>query len=249
MPGSAQISFAVREQDALDRRVEPVGELAAEAVAHVDHGARSPGDAEQARLRRAVGLERAVVVEVVAREVGEHGGVEAHRRHAVLVQRVRGHLQPHRARAGVARRGQPPLHAHRVGRREARVRGASGAAEAERAEVPAAAADEFGGLRQQVRTVVLPFVPVMPATRRSADGRRKKRSASAPACRGKVRHGQCRTLSGSTGGSSPATGSHSTARAPRSTAASACIKPCVVRPWQARKTPPRVTSRLSSASL
>ena len=137
-------------QDARETRLEPFQQLAAEAVARVDHGPAESRRAEQSRLRVAVGLQRAVVVEVVARQVGEHRGVEAHAVDPALVERMRGHLEPERLRAGVARLGEPPVHAHAVGRRQSRVAQRARTAEAERAEVGAAAPEQVGRLREQL---------------------------------------------------------------------------------------------------
>ncbi len=47
-----------------------------------------------------------MIVEVVAREVGECRRVEAHSRDALLIERMRGHLHAERLRAGITRLGK-----------------------------------------------------------------------------------------------------------------------------------------------
>ena len=58
-----------------------------------------PRPGEELRLRRAVGRHRAVVVEMVAREVGEQRDVERDAVDAALVEAVRRHFHRDRARA------------------------------------------------------------------------------------------------------------------------------------------------------
>ena len=128
----------------------PAASVPTEVVAHVDDRALQAGQAEQAGLRRAVRLERAVIVEMVAGEVGEHGRVEAHRRHALLVERVRRHLEGDALRPGIAGLGEAAVHAHHVGRGQSGVAQCARPAEAERAEIRATPADEVGGLCEQV---------------------------------------------------------------------------------------------------
>ncbi len=71
---------------------------------------------EQALLGLEVRLHRSVVVEMILREVGEGGGLEAQERGALLVQRVGGDLHHRRVAAGAAHRGQQPLQLTGVGR-------------------------------------------------------------------------------------------------------------------------------------
>jgi hypothetical protein len=63
-----------------------------------DHRTTRLHQVHEEELSRAVLLERAVVVEMVATEIGEQSGIESGRGHTSLVQRVRRHL--HRDRAG-----------------------------------------------------------------------------------------------------------------------------------------------------
>ena len=139
-----------REHDALERRLETLGQAPPELLPHVDDGPAQSRPMEQSRLGRAVGLETAVIVEVIARQVGEDRGVEAHAGDAILVERVRGHLEAHRGCARVARLGEATLQAHRVGGRQTRVAQGARPAEAEGSEVGTAVPDEVRGLREQV---------------------------------------------------------------------------------------------------
>ena len=71
------------------------GELPAECVVDVDHARDQVFAHEQPRLGGAVTFHGAVIVEVVAREIGERGGAKTHRADARLVDRVRGDLHRH----------------------------------------------------------------------------------------------------------------------------------------------------------
>ncbi len=77
-------------------------------------GQRRP--VEQPRLGFLVGRHGAVVVEVVARQVGEHRDVVLHAVDAALVQADRRHLHRQRLRAGVDQPPQLALQGHRIGR-------------------------------------------------------------------------------------------------------------------------------------
>jgi hypothetical protein len=82
------------------------GQLAAEGVVDVDHARLQVRTCEQARLRVAVVLHAAVVVEVVARQVGERGGPKAHGADARLIERVRGHFHRDARRPAAPQFGQ-----------------------------------------------------------------------------------------------------------------------------------------------
>ena len=56
---------------------------------------------DEARLGVEVRLGRAVIVEVVSRQVGEDGGVEGDALHAPLIERMGRHLHGHAPHAGV----------------------------------------------------------------------------------------------------------------------------------------------------
>ena len=60
-----------------------------------EHGQAQAGAAEQLRLGLGIGRHAAVIVEVIAAEIGEHRGIEGHGRDPVLVQRVRRNLHGH----------------------------------------------------------------------------------------------------------------------------------------------------------
>ena len=89
------------------------GELPAERVVDVDHARHQVFAHEQPRLGGAVAFHGAVIVEVVAREIGERGGAEPHRAHARLVERVRGNFHRHAGRAAGAQAGERALHGDR----------------------------------------------------------------------------------------------------------------------------------------
>ncbi len=94
------------DADAAQRRVQRRQQVAAERVVEIDHRRLQPRRGEQARLGRAVAGHVAVVIQMIAGEIGEHRHVEVHRIDAALVQRVRTHFHRHRLRAGVAQLGQ-----------------------------------------------------------------------------------------------------------------------------------------------
>jgi hypothetical protein len=87
-----------------------VEQRAAVVVVQVDHRGLQPRPSEQLGLRRAVAGHVAVVVEVVAGEIGEHRDVEMHARHAALVERMRADFHRHRLRAFVAQPCQQRVH-------------------------------------------------------------------------------------------------------------------------------------------
>ena len=104
------------ERHHLDRRgVDEPPSVRIVDVDDSDHGATG---LEQQRLGPEVLLDRAVQVEVVAPEVGEHGGVEPGAVDAVQGEGVRRHLHHHRALALVAELGEAGLQLGRLRRRE-----------------------------------------------------------------------------------------------------------------------------------
>jgi len=127
-------------------RVE--GELPAESVVDIDHPRHQVVSREQPRLGRAVAVHRAVIVEMIAREIGEHRGVEPHGAHARLVERMRGDFHRHVRGAFAAQLFQSALHRNRVtGSQRARgepVRATS----TDSAHVAGGSACGFEGLRQ-----------------------------------------------------------------------------------------------------
>ena len=162
---------ADRDRGQLDACRQRRGKARAHRVADVDHGVLEAGQPEQPRLRLGIALHRPVVVEVVARQVAERGDAHAHGVDAALVERVRGHFHRDVRRAGVRERAQLPVQRDDVRRgQRAAVRPA--------AEIPRRACR---GTRRAARgarpptasshaQVVLPLVPVTPATVSRDDG-------------------------------------------------------------------------------
>ena len=134
---------------------------------------------EEAALRLVVLLHRPVQVEVVLGEVGEHERVEAHAVEPVEDGAVGRRLDRDARVAGVDHLAEEPLEVDRLGRG---VRGGPGRA----SDDPLDGADETrsSGPRQRARSaagrhvVVLPFVPVTPATSSDRVGWPKKLSAA-----------------------------------------------------------------------
>ena len=109
----ARLMAAAGDHDAATAaRVE--GELPAEGVVDIDHARHQVFAREQPRLGGAVAVHRAVIVEMIAREVGEHRGLEPHGTHARLVERMRGDFHRHVHGAFTAQLVQRALHGNRV---------------------------------------------------------------------------------------------------------------------------------------
>ena len=126
-------------------------EALAERVVGIDHRRAQAGPREELRLGGAVRGHRLVIVEMIAREVGEQRDVERRAVDAALVEAVRRHLHRHRARArGVELREQLVQHRD-VGRRVRRRRERADEAVAERAEHRGAAAARIERLRDPLR--------------------------------------------------------------------------------------------------
>ena len=83
--------LAARRQAGGDRRRE--------RVVGVQHGVLEARHREQLALRLAVALEIAVLVEMIAREIREHGRVEREAGDALLIQRMRRHFHRDARRA------------------------------------------------------------------------------------------------------------------------------------------------------
>ena len=105
-------------------------------VVRIDDGepARRHDPAEQAQLGVEIAFEVGVVVEMVAREIGEHARRDLHAVEAALVQAVAGRFQRHAVDAGFGQPRQVAVQLHGVGRRKRAVARASGGDKAERAE-------------------------------------------------------------------------------------------------------------------
>ncbi|MNM90950.1 hypothetical protein D3C81_1032300 [compost metagenome] len=120
-------------------------QTAAHGVIAVDHGGAQAIPLEQARLGRLVLGHGAVVVQVVLRQVGQHGHGKPGAGHAALFQAVRRHFHGDGARAGIVEVGQAGLKLDGVRRSEAGGLQGIGEAGAERTDGGAARA---GGLEQ-----------------------------------------------------------------------------------------------------
>jgi thiol-disulfide isomerase/thioredoxin len=101
---------------------EPGRELATEVVAHVDDRALQTGHAKQLGLRRAVRLERAVIVEMVAGEIGMDGHRNPGTVQAMLIQADGGGLDCHRLDAIGSEPGKQRLQLERIRRGQTGVR-------------------------------------------------------------------------------------------------------------------------------
>ena len=97
------------------RRGKLPGELRAELVIDVDHARREPRPGEETRLGVGVGRHGAVIVEMIAREIGERRGMEAHAADPMLIERVRGDLHAHHLGAERPHGGEPAVNGHRIG--------------------------------------------------------------------------------------------------------------------------------------
>ena len=112
-PGPGLVAEAVAEgfgpgrQAPQDRR--------AEGVVQVHDRGPQALELEQAQLRLAVGLQVAVVIQVVAGQVGEDRHVEGNAAHPPLVECVGGHLHGHVAHPPAPEVGQEPVHGDGVG--------------------------------------------------------------------------------------------------------------------------------------
>ncbi len=95
---------------------EAIGKRPAKRIVDIDGSSLQRRPSEQLGLGFTIGFHPAVVVEMVAREIGEGRDLERHRGDATLLQRVRGHFHRHVGGALFAERSQQPLHADRVRR-------------------------------------------------------------------------------------------------------------------------------------
>ena len=109
-------------------------QTAPSGIVAIDHGCAQFRPREQTRFGRFIRVERTVVVEVILREIREHGDVERGAVHAPLMQRVRRHFHCHRLSTRVAQLSETALQLRRVGRRETGVHELTGQAGAERAD-------------------------------------------------------------------------------------------------------------------
>ena len=130
---------------------EPARQRQAPGVVDVDHAGRQLRALEQARLGLGVGFHGAVVVEVVAAQVGEDRDVELRTIDPPLVEPDRGHLHRRRHRPLVAEAGEPALQLERVGRGVEALLERIGEAAAERADDAAGLAEIAERTREHLR--------------------------------------------------------------------------------------------------
>jgi hypothetical protein len=141
--------FALRRDDQPPVAGAP-RQLAAKGIVDVDDARGEARPIEQLRLGRRVGFHRAVVVQMIAREIGESGRVETHAADARLIERVRGNLHRDACRAVRAQLRELPVNAHRVRRRVRALRQRARLSESERADVARAPSGDGERLREQV---------------------------------------------------------------------------------------------------
>ena len=145
---------------------------------------------EQLGLRSSVALERAVIVQVIARQVGEHRGIEAHPVDAVLVERVRRHFHRETSHACVAQFGELTVHRDGIRGRVRPCLQCIDAAEAERARVRGSRAEQLRRSRDDVRGCRL-AVRASHADRAHRLRRRAEEAIGDRAeNRGEIRHGE-----------------------------------------------------------
>ena len=100
------------------------GQPAAVLVVDVDHrGTARAKQGEEPALGPVVGLHRGVIVEMVAAEIREHGGVEAHPVQPPLIERMRRHLDGRGPRSQVHRPSEHPKQVAALRRRPVGSRG------------------------------------------------------------------------------------------------------------------------------
>ena len=110
---SRAVIQAVADQPRLMGRAS---QLAAKDVVQIDHPATQIRPGEQFGLGGAVGFHRTVIVEVIARQVGEHCHVEVQCGYAALLQAVGGNFHGHGASTGLLEVGKDGLHRYRIRR-------------------------------------------------------------------------------------------------------------------------------------
>ena len=90
------------------------GDASTEGIVDIDDDGADGGHLEQPPFRRGIPFHGDVVVEMVPRQVGENRNVELHRRHAILLQRVRTDFHRHRGVPFATQCSEPALHGYRI---------------------------------------------------------------------------------------------------------------------------------------
>ena len=93
-------------------------DLAAERIVHIHDRVPQARPPEQMRLGFAVRFQRAVIVQMIASEIGEHGGIESHAVDAILIERMRGNFHAEATHAFVTEFGHLTMHGDAIGRRQ-----------------------------------------------------------------------------------------------------------------------------------
>ena len=94
--------------------VQAFGQLATELVIQVDDRDLQPFNVKQPGLGCTVTFHVAVVVEMVAREIGEHGDIELNACDPILFQRMRRHFHANGMRALFDKIRQQAMHGNHV---------------------------------------------------------------------------------------------------------------------------------------
>ena len=111
--GRAAVFKAVTDQA---RIVLFSGQLTAKVIVQIQYTATQTWPGEQFGLGRRVDLHRAVVVQMIARQVGQYRHIKRQRADPPLIQAVRGNLHCNRFGAGFFQVSQHGLHRNRVRR-------------------------------------------------------------------------------------------------------------------------------------
>ena len=202
---------------------------------------------EQPRLGGEIGLHVAVIVEMIAGQIGEGGGGERDAVEPVLVEPVARRLERDMVDAGARRVGELACSATGSGVVSAPGRRPAGVDDAERAEARRAAWPSAlpRSARVKSATEVLPLVPVTRgdgSRLRRVEARRQQRQARAAGWRRRRSRPGARLASRS----SAAASSVRIATAPRATASPAKRRPSVRVPGSAANRKPGCTARESA---
>ena len=133
------------------QRAQFFGQRGALRVVDVEHRRAQAGPAEQLALGQPVGVHAAVVVQVVAREVGEQRDVDQRRIQPVFVQADGRGFERAGGKTGVGKTAEGGVQRHRVGRGQAGEVHRAGLTNAQRTDHAAAPAQRRQRLRHPPR--------------------------------------------------------------------------------------------------